>query len=825
MKRITKRITSLTLVFAVTAASVCGGVHIKGVMPQSSVAKAATENKEFVRDVSISYASTRDEAQKELGDEYTILENKVGESWVGYTTTDDPDMAIRDIKVQSMSGKYSVSDYEELLKNHKEEIKSQVDIFVPALIEFTKNYDSGLGAAAIICKNLNCFYEDDSDMGLGDYLLEQGRRLISDSNDASAREKLEKIYIEANADLVQEMESIITQGADTKVAKKGTWLSRMSELGPRGLIDQYKKADKTLKSDGAVNNKLEKELGDDAAAILKELPAVQSYIREKEGVDVVKAIEEGDASKVDELSKQVADKEDAPEPTDESTIEQVRESLGQSLDSMPDTLDFNGDVNVGALVLVLKGTQYGDQTMYDFLMNENIKKSDLYTMAYVLSEGQKSIMGDVGLFSILLGAATGYADETEDTDDLFETVGEKVFSIYDGVDRDVFKGDTALTEDAIKRMQTDNDNNALTTSTCVSGFLAGFAACVGVFCTYKMLKSTVSVSKMVTFKLTLPAEESEAFIKANRSVEKLQQELDMMAKNNHALKIRMYQKAGILNNYKFSIINKSAGELEAAYNEAIEQITKAGRKTELMFFSKEAESTFFQERTIKLQQKIALREQAIANGEFVKISKVKETTTRSVSKGARIVYGLGAVVAFAFAGYEIYQLVKKDPKVNYTEIPAKMVSRTYDGDEIQYLAYSVARTKDGKKADLRNWKGKEWVALYTTTDDLAGDPILASTLVSSDKNTVPDADCNPVSEFCNSDVYNVSENGTAYLFFKTGTKGTAVADDTNAGGGATGTEGAVFGGSGMIWIILLIVVVVGVGAGTAIFIRKRKKTE
>ena len=43
MKRITKRITSLTLVFAVTAASVCGGVHIKGVMPQSSVAKAATE--------------------------------------------------------------------------------------------------------------------------------------------------------------------------------------------------------------------------------------------------------------------------------------------------------------------------------------------------------------------------------------------------------------------------------------------------------------------------------------------------------------------------------------------------------------------------------------------------------------------------------------------------------------------------------------------------------------------------------------------------------------------------------------------------------------
>ena len=39
------------------------------------------------------------------------------------------------------------------------------------------------------------------------------------------------------------------------------------------------------------------------------------------------------------------------------------------------------------------------------------------------------------------------------------------------------------------------------------------------------------------------------------------------------------------------------------------------------------------------------------------------------------------------------------------------------------------------------------------------------------------------------------------------------------------TTGSVFGGPGMIWIILLVVVVVGVGAGTAIFIRKRNKTE
>ncbi len=51
------------------------------------------------------------------------------------------------------------------------------------------------------------------------------------------------------------------------------------------------------------------------------------------------------------------------------------------------------------------------------------------------------------------------------------------------------------------------------------------------------------------------------------------------------------------------------------------------------------------------------------------------------------------------------------------------------------------------------------------------------------------------------------------------------ASDANASGGVTGTAGAIFGGPGMIWIVLLGLVVIGVGAGTAIYIRKRKKTE
>lgn len=79
--------------------SVCGG----------KVVKAAATGGKYVKDITISYASSKEDSQKELGDDFVILdqdfnEGKSGSSWIGYTTTDDPEEAIRDIKVELMSG-------------------------------------------------------------------------------------------------------------------------------------------------------------------------------------------------------------------------------------------------------------------------------------------------------------------------------------------------------------------------------------------------------------------------------------------------------------------------------------------------------------------------------------------------------------------------------------------------------------------------------------------------------------------------------------------------------------------------------------------------
>ena len=49
---------------------------------------------------------------------------------------------------------------------------------IPAIIEYTQNYDAGMKTASYIHTLLNVFHEDDSDKNVGDLLLELGRRTV-----------------------------------------------------------------------------------------------------------------------------------------------------------------------------------------------------------------------------------------------------------------------------------------------------------------------------------------------------------------------------------------------------------------------------------------------------------------------------------------------------------------------------------------------------------------------------------------------------------------------------------------------------------------------
>ena len=315
---------------------------------------------------------------------------------------------------------------------------------------------------------------------MGDLLLELGKALAADNNDSNARETLEKIFIEGNNSVIISIEDLLTKTTDTKVMKKGSWLTRMSVLGPDGLDAIYKQA-YPGKSKSYRKNMMEKDLGEDTKEIFTELEKFRGIIREAESSELAKAAD--DEAAVKQMVDEAVDS-DAEEVPLDSDVDTLMEALYQEADEATDAMDLNTQLIQLVVTDLLKGTSYGGKTMYDFFMDENLVKSDLYTMAYVLSDGQKSIIYDLGLYPIFESILSEYAeenDEVEEDEDRY--LHEGLISVYEGVDRSVFDGNAAITGDTLKSMETKQVNDVLGTDRPNHLTIAVVAALVGVFCT------------------------------------------------------------------------------------------------------------------------------------------------------------------------------------------------------------------------------------------------------------------------------------------------------------------------------------------------------
>ena len=837
MEAIFKRVLSVAIIMAVTIAATCGGVRIQRVSPQTRVARAAESQGKYIQSVRISYASTRDEAQKEFGSEYTVLDydfnnGMSSHSWIGYTTTDNPEDAIRDIKIEEMSGKHSTSDYEELLKNQREAVNNQIDTLIPVIAEFSKNVESEQLPAAIEVKNaLNYYIEDDTGLKFGDFFVEMGKTLRTDASNADVRKKLEVVFVEGNNTVIQLAERLLTQGLGSKVGKKGSWLTRMSEIGPEGLYDIYKQVYPALRTKAAIKKQLAKDYGVDAESIRQDLSTVQDIFKEAQASDIGKAMESGDSKATEQIMVGTSEQKLGDEPTDDSTIDEMFDSLVDTTDVTADTIDAVSDYSTEALILTLKDTPYGEQTMYDFFTKDDMQASDLYVMAYVLTDAQKNIMSEIGLYNLFEGILAEYVGQAEDVEPISESLEEGMYSVYEGVDRDVFKGDTAITEDTLKRMAT-SDSSFLGSITgddpIVNGLLAMFSIAIGGV----MIGGFVHEMGLTTTNKTVATVLETKFVK-NPMVEQLGKEIEVMTTQRTAVQLKYIEEMKWIEGFKAEITGVHPVQLESKLEDALGAIAKNTEN--------------YSDRMVRIRKVLgmdnALRRNVLnfeegklsrmIDEQYVKVSKTATVTqkVKLVRWGPRILYLVGAVAALAFAAYEIYCIAKPKKGVEFTEIPAKMISRTYpEGEtEVNEMTYTVVTTMDGKKADIHNWKGQQWQAIYVTYDINAGDPVLANTFTNTFGSTSNPDDV-PVSEFCYNgacDLGKKAVTGTGtdsvYLYFRTGED---AAEEEEASAEITeSTEASVFGGPSLIWIIVLIVVVLGAGTGVIVYTRKKRKRD
>ena len=142
-------------------------------------AEAEANKKLYIKDVKLIYAESEDEAKSYVPEGYTLVDNDLSAGadsdnvvYFAYSTTTNPDEAVTDIKMMNMKGGFVLSDYEEQMKNVKDNVKKLAnDVKISAEL-FAENYVIGTYGAKAAYSALSAFTVDEADgMTLADYII------------------------------------------------------------------------------------------------------------------------------------------------------------------------------------------------------------------------------------------------------------------------------------------------------------------------------------------------------------------------------------------------------------------------------------------------------------------------------------------------------------------------------------------------------------------------------------------------------------------------------------------------------------------------------
>lgn len=638
-----------------------------------------------------------------------------------YRTTTDPKEAITDIAVINEKGGYSEGEYEMLLKKQKETYIDMVKNMKTMIGEYRANYEKKTPMAVKSHDFLNIYKEDDSGELLGDILL------------AADDDKLAEILLQCNGTVVLTMQEKLAAACDTA---KTTWLDRMVKLGS---FDKLKAAFSKNMTGGDINKALENQYKESANTILDHWDDLSTRIN-----SLANILEENG------LSDASADK-----------IKEWVEGLKVTDPAYASCQDL-------MLLASLANYQYGDKTLLDFFAKtkaqvENDGIETLYPMAACLTKGQISALDEsVGLYQMVQDAyaasivnnnnagimaeikkddagkeaANDVKDSIGIVDEMIKNLGEKKVSIYEGVDREVFKGGVAVTTEAKNASAGTEDkwtdifvkNGDIQLAPVVAGASAVVTGILsGVFAyaaSHAKDSVTEAMSEMKAFSVIQNP-------RGRQNINELFQKTTVDFIRNPQNKIVDYQALAL-----------KAEEGDLAAKAALEDL---GSHVE---------------------------EKVIVNPKRAVYNKLKI--------GFAVFTVLLSAADIALTVYSLYQYYN----VEHLPIPHHMVHRTYsETKEASYVAYKSVRDQDGNCGDLNANNARQWLALYYTKDKKAGDPILAPSsnnewVYKTGSSNLPGTGYTPLHMFGTDNVaqnltfadgdngysYNDGKNGI-YLFF------------------------------------------------------------
>ena len=359
---------------------------------------SAAREEEFLSEVALVYEDSVEDAKKAIaGTDWKLWEQDLNPNadyiiddgvYLIYKTSTNVEDAITDLRVMDMYGGYSTTNYQRQLEKSREHYMQMIAKLRVATAEFKALYKAGDEMAKLAYRQMN-YYKDvrteggtETDMMMGDFFL----NLPTD-------DKIVQVFMEGNSIIISNLVSLIAVG--------------ISGAGGETLSTRI--AEKYAIKDTLTDEKYY----DDAKALVTAFAEIKAKLL-----------------RYDALSEEY-------DITDEN--EEMTEEEYQFLTQNATVAD------------LLTTIQYGDKTLAEFLRGEWETK-DLYPIIAAFTEGQKALV-EMGQLETVLkynSPSKPIADLTATLEKLEESLKDengdlKVFDVYTGVDREIFKGDFAMT--------------------------------------------------------------------------------------------------------------------------------------------------------------------------------------------------------------------------------------------------------------------------------------------------------------------------------------------------------------------------------------------
>ncbi len=712
---------------------------------------AASNKSTYIKDVVLSYGKTADEAKAWLTENgYEILDYDLNEGaddtfstaravYLGYTTTNDAEEAITDMRLMNMKGGYSVQDYQMLLEDQKANIKLFMDNFIVAINEYRANYKAGQGRAVAAHDMLNLLYDDDSQQYMGDALLNKIKEEYTDeewsalSEDEQAKvADMTTILMQANSDAVLTIEQTLATATDTGDT---LWIDRYESAGSYDDMLDAIMEEKNLSVNEA-EKALAAEYDEDAKTIAAQFETYKDYLEKYTNSDI----------------------------SFENTEAEIEAYQAEHAD-----FDQVNWFAAGTQYELISRLMNDGISLYELVTSEDydVKGADsylLYPLVSCLTEGQRACLEFLPMYQVVALGINNDAAAEEGMESLTDELTEKLkTSIYDGVDRTIFGGDVALTNEAI-RLQAATGKNAVDTGwDHISG---------------------ASIALYASFAVSL-AMTVGAWV-ANAHFYNLQVEYSSMAYN--------------------------IGAAKAAVADNVEKIAAGGATMDQI-------NTYNQ---AAMDARDAVRVGARAQG------------WATFFKYAGIAMTCISVVLIGLSLWSTYNDLKDYYNAEFTPIPMHMVDEnTNDSGEKVYTYYDAVKCNRveagfvtdankllGDYGDINGDVGRQWVALYTTKDKAAGDPITSVPVVQYKSSDIPKESSTALSMFGENVAQNLTNEQLGYTY------------DDDMGGiymfynvDESAFAGSVFSDSSYILISVAAAAVIGVAAFFAGAGVQKKKTQ